>query len=162
MKNLEILTMLRKGFHNLDNVAQGFYNELLDTLDKLPEEKKEVSKQRLKECMNCDFMVRNAVESGMYENQLTQERCSICKCFINKKAFAYNDYCALSDVVIDEEGIMYNIDIQTDTLFYITDNVKYKEALESITQGYEERVINNKKYKKFIIPRKFDRYESND
>ncbi len=156
---MEIVTMIRKGLSNLDNVSQGFYNSLLDTLDKLPEDKKKVSAERLECCVKCDFMLKNAIEAGIIESNIAPNRCSICKCFIDKKSFAYNDYCALSDVVLDEDEVAYNIDLETNQLFYITNNKDYVKKLLEITIGEEERVINNKKYRKLVIPRKFDRYD---
>lgn len=152
-----------KGLHNLPNIAEGFYNAILEDFDKLSEQEKQEAKSRLESCTNCIFSAYKAKELDMYETVRQEPHCSICGCLTKKKMYAFSDSCPLADLVVkDKQVFQLGGDPYTNPnvhLWFVSSNPIFYEELLRIAEGGETVEINGEKYIHLKIKRKFDQWQ---
>ncbi len=69
----------------IGDIINGSINNLLNRIDVLPQEKKDLISMRLKTCKECDLI--------KFDNITQSLRCGVCNCFIQWKTSCINCKC---------------------------------------------------------------------
>jgi len=100
----EYLTMVKKGLPKLDNIIEGWVNDIKLQKGELPEEEVIEILKRREICHTCPFNSENAKTSEDYfttfkENYKTEREelhCSVCSCGIKKKTASLDEECGIA------------------------------------------------------------------